>query len=99
MNHLLAFVPVAEQNTAASPLPLQLKYNTGMDQAFRGCVCGLSFEISEVSCSFRGPGLHAVILQKLSSNPEVLLPTRAAEPLVPFTFMKPLPFKLSRREI
>lgn len=62
---------------AASPLPLQLKYNRGVNQAFRvvfvGCLLKpLRFCIlSEVLVSV----LHAVSLQKLSSNPEVLLPS------------------------
>lgn len=47
------------------PLPLPLRYNRGVKQASRGCFCGMSFEISEVSCYFLGPGLSAVILQKL----------------------------------
>lgn len=47
------------------PLPLPLRYNRGVNQASRGYFCGLSFEISEVSHSFLGPGLSAVILQKL----------------------------------
>lgn len=43
--------------------------------------------------------LHAVTFQKLSSNPEVLLPPPKTETLVLFASMKPLPFKLARREI
>lgn len=102
MNHLLAFVAVAEQTMAASPLPLGLKCSGGVNQAFSGCFCGLSFEISEVSYSFRGSGLSATcsyFAETLFQPWSSAAPTPATEPLVPFAFMKPLPFKLSRREI